>query len=193
MANPNNNSTVRLLQELLAKINTLMGEGWQKNLPPETLIRWWQLPYTTWFSLSEGEAFLEATFDSRLEYKDRKAKIAEYGEPDCTCPKISSVMAATLPNTTINGDKLAFQTQEMYMKVVVPLTALLENTGDESFTLKEAIPMIQSAIQLLGDAAQHHSSQRRKAIMQHLNPQLQILMKDEDFKGSQPSYLERLR
>jgi len=183
MANPNDNSTVRLLQELLAKINTLMGEGWQNN----TMVA---APIYHLVSLSEGEAFLEATFNSRLEYKDRKAKIAE---PDCNCPKISSVMAATLPNTTINGDKLAFQTQEMYMKVVVPLTALLENTGDESFTLKEAIPMIQSAIQLLGDAAQHHSSQRRKAIMQHLNPQLQILMKDEDFKGSQPSYLERLR
>ena len=25
-----------------------------------------------------------------------------------------------------------------------------------------------------------------QAIMQHLNPQLQTLMKDEDFKGSQP-------
>jgi len=69
------------------------------------------------------------------------------------------------------------------MKAVAPLTALLENTGDESFTLKEAIPMI---IQLLGDATQHHSSQRRKAIMQHLNPQLQTLMKDEGSKGFVP-------
>ena len=72
------------------------------------------------------------------------------------------------------------------MEAIALLTALLENTDDESFTLKEAIPTIQLAIQLLGDAAQHHSSQRRKAIMQYLNPQLQTLMKDEDFKESQP-------
>ena len=72
------------------------------------------------------------------------------------------------------------------MEAIAPLTALLENTYDESFTFKEAIPMIQLAIQLLGDASQHHSSQRRKAITQHLNSQLQTLMKDEDFKGSQP-------
>ena len=145
---------------------------------------------TTRFQLSEeGEAFLEATFGSRLDYKGRKAQIAKYGEPDwkwTACPKISPVVAATFPNTAIKEDKLAFQTQQMYMEAVAPLTALLENTEDELFTIKEAIPMVQAAIQLLGDAAQHHSSLRRKAIMQHLNPQLQTLMKDKDFKGSQP-------
>ena len=46
--------------------------------------------------------------------------------------------------------------------------------------------MAQSVIKLLGDATQHHSAMRRKAIMQHLNPQLLTLMKDEDFKGAQP-------
>jgi len=74
----------------------------------------------------------------------------------------------------------------MYMEAIAPLAALLEKTDDENFTIKEAIPMVQSAIWLLGDAMQHHSSLRRKAIMQHLNPQLQTLMKDADFKGSQP-------
>jgi len=42
------------------------------------------------FTLSEeGEAFLEATFNSRLNYKDRKKHIAKYGKPDSkwsTCP-----------------------------------------------------------------------------------------------------------
>jgi len=63
----------------------------------------------------------------------------------------------------------------MYIEAVALLTALLEST-------EEAIPMVQAAIELLGDAAQYHSSQRRRAIMQHLNPQLQALMKDD---GSQ--------
>ena len=35
------------------------------------------------FTISEeGEAFLEATFNSRLKYKDRKRHIAKYDEPD---------------------------------------------------------------------------------------------------------------
>ena len=83
------------------------------------------------FTLSEeGEAFLETTSNSRLNYKDRKKHITKYGEPDSkwtTCPSISPVVAATLP-----------------------------------------------------------PAMRRKAIMQHLNLQLLTLMKDVDFKGTQP-------
>ena len=90
------------------------------------------------------------------------------------------------PPAAIKDDKAAFQSQEMYMEAVAPLAALLEQTNDENFTISEAIPMVQSAIQLLGDATQHQSAMRRKAIMQHLNPKLQTLMKDVDFKGTQP-------
>ena len=131
---------------------------------------------------AEGKAFLEATFDSCLQYKDRRNQIIKYGEPDSkwtTCPSISPVVAATLPS-------VAFWAQQMYMEAIVPLAALLESTDDENFTIKEATPMVQAGIQLLGDATQHHSSLRRKAIMEHLNPQLQTQMKDKDFKRSQP-------
>ena len=95
-------------------------------------------------------------------------------------------MAATLPPAANKDDKMVLRSQEMYMEAIAPLAALLENTDDENFTIKEAISMVQSAIRLLGDAMQHHSYLRRKAIMQHLDPQLQTLMKDADFKGSQP-------
>ena len=146
--------------------------------------------HATQFSLSEAaDAFLETTFNSALTYQDRKKQIAKYGEPDSrwtTCPSLAPVVAATLPGAAIKDDKVAFRTQQMYMEAVAPLAAFLESTDDENFTVKEAIPMVQSAIKLLGDATQHHSAIRRKAIMQHLNPQLQTLMKDEDFKGAQP-------
>ena len=146
------------------------------------------------FTLSEEDkAFLETTFNSRLNYKDRRKHIAKYGEPDSkwtTCPSISPVVAATLPPAAIKDDKAAFRSQEMYMEAVAPLAALLEQTDDENFTIREAIPMVQSAIRLLGDATQHQSAMRRKVIMQHLNPQLQTLMKDVDFKGTQPLLFE---
>jgi len=58
------------------------------------------------------------------------------------CPNLSPVVAATLPNTAIKEDKLAFRTQQMYMEAVAPLTALLESTDDELFTIKEAILMV---------------------------------------------------
>ena len=76
--------------------------------------------------------------------------------------------------------------REMYMEAMVPLVSLLDQSNREDFTLKEAIPMIRSAIVLLGDAVQHQSSLRRTELMKYLNPQLQSLIKDSDFKGAQP-------
>ena len=91
---------------------------------------------------AEGEAFLEATFDSRLQYKDRRNQIVKYGEPDSrwtTYPSISPVVAATpLPSAALKDDKVAFRAQQMYMEAIVPLAALLESTDDQNFTKKEA-------------------------------------------------------
>ena len=42
--------------------------------------------------------------------------------------------------------------------------------------------MVPPAIMLLRDAAQNYSLLRREAFLQHVNPQLQRLMKDTDFK-----------
>ena len=142
------------------------------------------------FPLSEeGEAFLETACGSRMEYKSRKAKAVKYGDPETKwtiCPSLPPVVEATRPNEAVKKDKVAFRTQQMYMEAMIPLVSCLEQAGDDEFTLKEAIPMIQSALVLLGDAAQHQSSLRRKEVMNHLNPQLQSLMKDSDFKGVQP-------
>jgi len=98
---------------------------------------------------------LEATFNSCLSYKDWRKQIVRYGEPDSkwtTCPSISSVVAATLSSAALKDDKAAFRAQEMYMEAMAPLAALLESTDDENFTIKEAIPMVQSAVRLLEDA-----------------------------------------
>ena len=142
------------------------------------------------FKLSEeGEAFLETACGSRLEYKSRKPKMAKYGVPDTKwtiCPSLPPVVEATLPKDAVKEDKVAFRTQEMYMEAMVPLVSLLDQADREDFTIREAIPMIQSALVLLGDAVHHQSSLRRTELMKHLNPQLQSLMKDADFKGAQP-------
>jgi len=95
--------------------------------------------------LEEGEAFLEATCGSHLEYTSRKAQTAKYGQPDSkwtTCPTLSLVVEATLPKDAIKEDKGAYRSQLMYMEAIAPLAACLEKAGDPQFTIREAIPMI---------------------------------------------------
>ena len=121
------------------------------------------------FQLSkEGKAFLKATCGSCLEYATRKSQATKNGQPHSkwtTCPTLSPVVEATLPKDAVKEDKGTYRSQLMYMEALAPLAACLEKASDDQFTIREAIPMIQSAIMLLGDAAQHHSSLQRKAIM----------------------------
>jgi len=108
------------------------------------------------FKLSEvGEAFLETACGSCLDYKTRKPKMAKYGILDTKWtifPLLPLVVEVTFPKDTVKEDKVAYRTQEMYMKAMVLLVPLLDQADSEDFTLKEAIPMIQSAIVLLSSA-----------------------------------------
>ena len=136
-----------------------------------------------------SEAFLETVFGSRLEYTTWKARAAKYGRPNskwAMCPELSPVVAAMLPKEAVKNDKVAFRTQQLWTEAAGPLTACLEKAHEGQLTTQKAIPMIQSALVLMGDAAQHQATLRSKALLQHLNPQLQSLMKESDFKGAQP-------
>ena len=75
------------------------------------------------------------------------------------------------------------------MKTTGPLTACLENAHDGELTVQDAVPMIQAAVWLMGDAAQNHAALRRNAVLQYLNAQVQPLMKESNFKGAQPYLL----
>ena len=54
--------------------------------------------------------------------------------------------------------------------------------AEEFSLLPEAINMIQTSLQLMGNANCHHSTERRKALLQHLNPLLKQLIEESDFK-----------
>ena len=129
----------------VAMVTTRIPARWRTmNLTPPGL------PYP-----KEAKPSWKLLLTFRLKYKDWKRYIAKYSKPESkrtTCPSISPVVAATLPPAAIRHDKTAFCLQQMYMEAVAPLAALLENTDDDNFTIKEAISMVQSAIQLLGDA-----------------------------------------
>ena len=105
----------------------------------------------------EGETFLETVFNSRLEYAARKAKVTKYGQPDSKwtmCPELSPVVAATLSKEAVKSDKVAFRTQQLWMEATGPLTACLEKAHEGELTVQDAVPMIQAALLLMGDAAQ---------------------------------------
>ena len=87
--------------------------------------------------------------------------MAKYGTLDTKWTSLPPVVEATLPKDAIKEDNVAFRTQEVYMEAMVPLVSFLDQVDWEDITLKEAVPMIQSAIVLLGDAVQHQSSLRR--------------------------------
>ena len=52
-----------------------------------------------------------------------------------------------------------------------------------------SIPVLQTALMLLGGACQRHSSLQRTQMLQHLNPQLKELLKREDFVAAKPYLL----
>jgi len=64
----------------------------------------------------------------------------------------------------------------MWLQAMGPLVATLEKANEGTLTLSDVVPMIQFLLMLMGDASQH----------QHCNTQLKKLMKDHDFKDSQP-------
>ena len=137
----------------------------------------------------EGEAFLENAFASRLKYQTRQSKVAKYGMPDTKwfqCPKLSPVVEATLSKDVASQDQKIYRCQEMWLEAARPLTACLERAHAGTLTLQEAMPMLQNTLMLMGDTSQHQSSFRRKKVLDHLNPQLKGLMKEEDFTAAQP-------
>ena len=142
------------------------------------------------FQLSEeGETFLETVFNSKIEYSTRKAKLAKYGQLDfkwTRCPELGSVVKGILSNKALKQDKVSYRSQQLWLEAAGPLVAYLEKVHAGTFSLQEAIPMLQSSLMLMGDASQHQSSMRRKDILHHLNPQLKRLMNESDFTGVQP-------
>ena len=66
-------------------------------------------------------------------------------------------MAATLSKEAVKEDKVAFRAQQIWIEAAIPLAACLEKAHKGDFLVPEAIPMIQAALMLMGDASQYQS------------------------------------
>jgi len=128
----------------------------------------------TTFSLSEeGDAFIEAAFKSRLDKGLPNSKWLKSPEPN-------SFIASTIPKDVTRADSTAERIKRYWLDAAAPLAAIIEKTDAGEINQDEAIQGIRAAL------VQHHTIQRRKAILQQLNPQLKGLVKDEDFTTTAP-------
>ena len=142
------------------------------------------------FTLSEaGNAFMETAFKSKLNTASRKKKMAKLGLPNCKWtkpPELDSFIASTIPKDVVRSDNAAHKTQRLWLEAASLLAAVVDKTDGGEVSEAEMIQGIRNALLLLGNASQQHSLQRRKAILQHLNPQLKSLVQDTDFAEAPP-------
>ena len=138
---------------------------------------------------TEGKAFLETTFGSKLDYAARRKQVDKIGAPDTKwvkTPVLPPVMASILPKDTVKEDKRSFRTQQLWLEAAAPLVSLLETAHEDRLDPKTAVTMVQSALLLMGDASQHQLARRREVILKQLNPQIAELMKEEDYAKALP-------
>ena len=142
------------------------------------------------FSLSEvGSAFMEAAFKTKMNASARRKKMAKLGLPDCKwskAPELDTFIASTVPKDVVKADNTSHKTQRLWLEAAAPLAAIVDKIDAGEVEEAEIIQGIRNALLLLGNASQQHSLQRRKTILQHLNPQLKSLVQDADFTEAPP-------
>ena len=142
------------------------------------------------FSLSEvGNAFMETAFKSKMNATSRRKKMAKLGIPDCKwskAPELDAFIASTIPKDVVKADNVSHKAQRLWLEAAAPLAAIVDKIDAGELEEVDVIQGIKSALLLLGNASQQHSLQRRKTILQHLNPQLKSLVQDADFTEAPP-------
>ena len=143
------------------------------------------------FTLSKaGRAFMEAAFKTKLNATARQRKISKLGLPDCKwtkSPELEAFIASSIPKEVVKNDNTEQKIQKLWLEATSPLTAVVECSDSEDISPAEVIQGVRTVLVLLGNASQHHALQRRKMILQHLNPQLKSLVQDANFTDAPSS------
>ena len=103
------------------------------------------------------------------------------------CPKIDAVVSVNISRDAKRTDHETSHLQKFWLDAMAPIVMVLERA--EKFSLPpEAITMIQTSLQLMGNVNYHHSSEYRKVLLQHLNPLLKQLVEESDFRDAPPMH-----
>ena len=140
-------------------------------------------------TLSEAaSAFSGDSLKFKIDNSVRRTKIKKFGIPDLrwtTCPKIDTVVLVNISRDTDRTNRTTSHLQLFWLDAMAPIVMVLERA--EEFSLPpEAINMIQTSLHLMNNANYHHSTECRKALLQHLNPLLKQLVEESDFKEAPP-------
>ena len=136
-------------------------------------------------------AFVEAAF-RKLDNAQRKKKLNKYGTPDSRwlrCPKLDPVVSANVSREATKADRSSSRLHQFLLDPVSPLVSTLELAESGDLTPEAAIANTQAALVLLGNASQHFATERRKVLLQQLNPKLKALVEDSDFSDAPPLFL----
>ena len=134
-------------------------------------------------------AFVEAAFKTKLDNTQRRKKLSKSSTPDSQwvqCPKLNPVVAANVGREATRANRGSSQLHQFLLDAVNPLVATLEMAGAGELTPEAAIANTQTALVLLGNASQHFVAERRKTLLQQLNPKLKNLVEDTDFSEAPP-------
>ena len=124
-------------------------------------------------SLSEmANAYLDSAFKSKLDNSSRKSKATKFGTPDSRwicCPKMDVVVAVNESKEAERSDCTASCLQQFWLDDLALMVMLLERDKELQLPV-EVIQMVQTSTLLMGNASFHHSTEKRRALLQHLNP-----------------------
>ena len=120
------------------------------------------------YQLSEETgAFIETAFKSKLDNTTRKMWATKFGVPNSwwlKCPKLDPVISITIPLAACRADRSASRLQQFWLDAVSPKVHVLEKADEVNLPTK-ADMVIQTSLQLMGNANQHNSNARRNALL----------------------------
>ena len=119
-------------------------------------------------------------FKSKMNAASRR-KNGEAGPLDykwTKSPEMDSFITSTIPKDVTRSDNAAQKTQRQWLEAVALLAAIVDKKIGVKFWR-------QSIRNALRNVSQQHFLQRRKTILQHLNPQLKSLVQNVDFRWTE--------
>ena len=122
---------------------------------------------------------LQAVMEKPLKNERRKKFTAKFPLPSCDeahTPKLDDAIACIVPKSGKTYDRFLSKLQQFSLDALGPMIWLYDQmSSEQGVDATKAKAAVESSITLLGNAATHFSTERRKCLMKHLNKNLHPL------------------
>ena len=124
-------------------------------------------------------SLLQAVMEKPLKNERRKKFTAKFPLPSCDeahTPKLDDTIACIVPKSAKTYDRFLSKLQQFSLDALGPMIWLYDQmSSEQGVDATKAKAAVESSITLLGNAAIHFSTERRKCLMKHLNKDLRPL------------------